>query len=264
MMRFIEVEQIGSPIRRHHSQRECLVGLGLNRIGRVKWVPDTPAARGMIDKVSHLVRINNDPAAPKPPGPAPVYDETADRALMHQLAFNPNSILPELYSDTELRRGKTPDFKLLVNGELRGFCEMKSPRDDLVFETPAEGEVAVRENLPFYRKLGSHIRYAAEQFGAVNPYHKHPNVLAFVTHCPDIERRDLLATIAGLPVPGSDRRIFMLSRKMQQQVLDAVRRIDLFLWIDAQKRTCEHLSTNGAPHQKAALDLFGLHNKGKA
>jgi ribosomal protein L30/L7E len=40
MMRFIEVEQIGSPIRRHHSQRECLVGLGLNRIGRVKWVPD--------------------------------------------------------------------------------------------------------------------------------------------------------------------------------------------------------------------------------
>ena len=63
-MRFIEIEQTGSPIRRHHSQRETLVGLGLNRIGRVNWVPDTPTARGMIDKVSHLVRINNDPAAP--------------------------------------------------------------------------------------------------------------------------------------------------------------------------------------------------------
>jgi hypothetical protein len=53
----------------------------------------------------------------------------------------------------------------------------------------------------------------------------------------------------------------MLSQKMQQQVLDAARRINLFLWIDAQKRTCQHLSTNGASHQAAALDLFGLQNQ---
>jgi ribosomal protein L30 len=217
-MRFIEVEQTGSPIRRHDSQRETLIGLGLNRIGRVKWVLDTPTTRGMIDKVSHLVRINHDPAAPKPPRPAAVYNETADRALIHELAFDPNNIEPELYSYAELRRGKTPDFKLFVNGDLRGFCEMKSPQDDFMFETPAEGAVAVRENLPYHRKLGSHIRHAAKQFNAVNRHHKLPNVLAFVTHCPDIERRDLLATIAGLPVPGSDRRLFMLSRKMQQQV----------------------------------------------
>jgi large subunit ribosomal protein L30 len=87
-MRVIEVEQTGSPIRRRHSQRETLVGLGLNRIGRVNWVPDTPATRGMIDKVSHLVRINHDPAASKPPRPAPVYDEAADRALLRELAFD--------------------------------------------------------------------------------------------------------------------------------------------------------------------------------
>jgi large subunit ribosomal protein L30 len=53
----IKVEQIGSPIRRHHSQRETLVGLKLNKIGRVTELPDTPAVRGMIDKVHHLVRI---------------------------------------------------------------------------------------------------------------------------------------------------------------------------------------------------------------
>jgi hypothetical protein len=55
-----------------------------------------------------------------------------------------------------------------------------------------------------------------------------------------------------------------LCRKTQQRVLDAAHLIDLFLWIDAQKRTCEHLSTNGAPYQTAALDLFGLHNEGEA
>ena len=53
----IKIEQIGSAIRRHHTQRETLIGLGLNRIGRVAQVPDTPASRGMIAKVKHLVRV---------------------------------------------------------------------------------------------------------------------------------------------------------------------------------------------------------------
>ena len=53
----IKVRQIGSAIRRHHSQRETLVGLNLNRIGRVAELPDTPSVRGMIRKVNHLVRV---------------------------------------------------------------------------------------------------------------------------------------------------------------------------------------------------------------
>jgi large subunit ribosomal protein L30 len=55
--KLIKVEQTGSPIRRHYSQRETLIGLGLNRIGRVSQVPDTPQTRGMIEKVKHLVRV---------------------------------------------------------------------------------------------------------------------------------------------------------------------------------------------------------------
>ena len=53
----IKIEQIGSSIRRHHSQRETLIGLGLNRIGRTADVPDTSAIRGMLTKVKHLVRV---------------------------------------------------------------------------------------------------------------------------------------------------------------------------------------------------------------
>jgi large subunit ribosomal protein L30 len=53
----LKIEQIGSAIRRHHSQRETLIGLGLNRIGRVVEVPDTPQTRGMIAKVRHLLRV---------------------------------------------------------------------------------------------------------------------------------------------------------------------------------------------------------------
>ena len=54
----IKVEQTGSPMRRHHSQRETIIGLGLNRIGRVSELPDTPQTRGMIAKVQHLVRVH--------------------------------------------------------------------------------------------------------------------------------------------------------------------------------------------------------------
>ena len=53
----ITVEQIGSPTRRPSAQRETLIGLGLNKLGRRATLPDTPATRGMIRKVGHLVRI---------------------------------------------------------------------------------------------------------------------------------------------------------------------------------------------------------------
>ena len=53
----ITVEQTGSPIRRPAEQRQTLVGLGLNKMRRRVTLQDTPAIRGMIDKVKHLVRV---------------------------------------------------------------------------------------------------------------------------------------------------------------------------------------------------------------
>ncbi len=53
----IKVKQVGSAMRRHHTQRETLVGLRLNKIGRVAELPDTAQTRGMIAKVAHLVRV---------------------------------------------------------------------------------------------------------------------------------------------------------------------------------------------------------------
>lgn len=53
----IKIEQTGSALRRHHSQRETLIGLKLNKIGRVSELKDTPEVRGMINKVRHLVRV---------------------------------------------------------------------------------------------------------------------------------------------------------------------------------------------------------------
>lgn len=53
----VTVEQVGSPLRRDPRQRQTLVGLGLNKMNRRRTLEDTPAVRGMIKKVGHLVRV---------------------------------------------------------------------------------------------------------------------------------------------------------------------------------------------------------------
>lgn len=53
----VTVTQIGSPIRRTKDQRATLVGLGLNKMHRTSVLEDTPSVRGMINKVKHLVRV---------------------------------------------------------------------------------------------------------------------------------------------------------------------------------------------------------------
>lgn len=54
----VRVTQIGSPIGRPKDQRATLVGLGLNKMHRTRDLEDTPSVRGMINKVHHLVRVD--------------------------------------------------------------------------------------------------------------------------------------------------------------------------------------------------------------
>ncbi len=53
----LTVRQTGSPIGRKPQQRQTLIGLGLNKVGRTSELEDTPAVRGMIRKVAHLVEV---------------------------------------------------------------------------------------------------------------------------------------------------------------------------------------------------------------
>ena len=53
----ITLEQTKSPNRRPERQTQTLIGLGLNKLGRRATVEDTPSVRGMLKKVSHLVRV---------------------------------------------------------------------------------------------------------------------------------------------------------------------------------------------------------------
>ncbi len=53
----VRVTQIASGLGRKPGQIETLVGLGLNKLRRTRELEDTPAVRGMIRKVAHLLRV---------------------------------------------------------------------------------------------------------------------------------------------------------------------------------------------------------------
>jgi large subunit ribosomal protein L30 len=53
----VTIKQVSSPQRRPADQRQTLVGLGLNKMHRTSTLADTPAVRGMIAKVAHLVQV---------------------------------------------------------------------------------------------------------------------------------------------------------------------------------------------------------------
>lgn len=53
----LRVTQIASPIGRPKDQRATLIGLGLNKIDRTRELEDTPSVRGMMNKVRHLIVV---------------------------------------------------------------------------------------------------------------------------------------------------------------------------------------------------------------
>ena len=53
----ITLKQIGSPIRRPKTQRQMLIGLGLNKMHKVVTLQDSPEVRGAIAKLPHMVQV---------------------------------------------------------------------------------------------------------------------------------------------------------------------------------------------------------------
>jgi len=54
----IKIKQLKSPIGRNNKQRETLISLGLNKINRERTLEINPAIQGMIDKVKHLIKVD--------------------------------------------------------------------------------------------------------------------------------------------------------------------------------------------------------------
>ncbi|MET4373306.1 ribosomal protein L30 [Bradyrhizobium sp. LB12.1] len=269
MTDYIRIQQVRSPIRRHYSQRLTLTGLGLNKIGRTVAVRFNGPMWGMIQKVRHLIRFPDQElfeehrlVLPQP------EDEEADRALMLELLFKGRDVeavrLPE-------GKKKSPDFKVVKNGELKGYCELKSPRDDWIFAAPKDlkaGEIREesRED-PTAHALARVIGKATAQFDAVNPDHAQPNILVIMSHARLRGPTDLHLAIGGLPMPDGGRRFLLVDPneknfkkafEKQQKIWNDARKIDLFYWIDAHTKTVRHVVNKDGLRHREARDLMSI------
>jgi large subunit ribosomal protein L30 len=266
---YIRIQQIRSPIRRHYSQRRTLQGLGLNKIGRTVSVQFNGPIWGMIQKVRHLIRFPDQElfeehrlVLPQP------KDEAADEALVRQLVFNARGVEAERLPEG---KNKSPDFKLTKNGELKGYCELKSPRDDWIFAIPKDlksGEIRKesREN-PAAHALARVIGKAAAQFDAVNPDHEQPNILVIVIHARLRGPTDLHLAIGGAPMPDGSRRFLLVDPnekdfkkafEKQKTHWEDAWKIDLFYWVDARTKTVRLVINEDGLRHREARDLMNI------
>jgi hypothetical protein len=154
---------------------------------------------------------------------------------------------------------------LIKDGELKGYCELKSPRDDWIFAVPKDlkpGEIREdsREDQTAHA-LARVIGKAAGQFDAVSPDRAQPNILVIVSHARLRGPIDLHLAIGGLPMPDGSRRFLLVDPneknfnkafEKQKKLWEDARKIDVFYWVDAHTKTVRHvINKNGLRHRDA-------------
>ena len=152
--------------------------------------------------------------------------------MLKERLFSPYGIKLEPFTSEEMSRGKTPDFKLILNDECVALCELKSPRDDWLDEKANEASLCKiyggLRNDPIINKIRRHIKKAAEQFEAVDSERNLPHILLFFNHDDLSDKEDLFAAINGIYTNGIPFTP-IASRAAREA---AAAWIDLIIWID--------------------------------
>ena len=165
-------------------------------------------------------------------------NEDADLALVEELVSGPAGFVLERIEATP--QEQRPDFRMVSWRGLAGFCEVKSPRDDLLdemLEQAPPGEiVGYARNDPRFNRIARHILKAVKQFATVNPDHALPNVLVFVNHDDHSNFNDLYETVTGYARAASGKRYPFHLHIAEQRLGDKRGRIDLYLWIDDNRK----------------------------
>jgi hypothetical protein len=192
-------------------------------------------------------------------------DETADLSLVECLLFRKPGIVLERFNRQETLAGRTPDFKVMRDGKLVAFCEVKSPRDDWLEEQiesalPGQFVGGARAD-PTFNRIARHIQKSASQFNAVNADRALPNILVFVNHADASHRNDLYETLTGTFETDSGKRIGTVRHISEGRIGEVRQHIDLYIWIDCKTSFVglylfNDLTSPGVID--ALCDLFGL------
>ena len=190
-------------------------------------------------------------------------NEEHDLELVRTLVFAPYGLTLNRFDHAETVRGRTPDFRVLLDKEIVAYCEVKSPRDDWLDEqidTAMPGQiVGGLRNDPTFNRLARHITRAASQFFAVNSDHLIPNILIFVNHAENSDYSDLRETLTGNFFTEDGRRYPTMTHISEGWIREAKLQIDIFSWIDAKtKRVQGHVINEASAHVDVIRALLNI------
>jgi hypothetical protein len=167
------------------------------------------------------------------------------------------------HSKNELKEARTPDFKILKDGELVFHCEVKTIAEDTwiidqVMNAPPGTIVGGPRNDATYNRISSKIHDAAEQFRSVNPEHKYPNVLIFIDHEEGLGYNGLLQTVTGYFFAQGGERHPIFKKYSEGRIEKEKYQIDLYLWFDDRRDKPDWLFGNNRPFVEALCRYFGI------
>lgn len=184
-----------------------------------------------------------------------------DEELVVRLLAN-KGLRAERFSKTEIRQGKTPDFRVFHDEELKFYCEVKSVEKDTWLDkklnaaTPGEIVGGFRDD-PVFNRLTDDIHKAVAQFLAVNPDTAIPNVMVFVNHDSMCDEQDMIAVLTGqfLADDGTAHRIY--AKFSEGRIKYEKYAIHLFCWVE--KECIRALTFNQAhpAHCNVLCELLG-------
>ncbi len=169
----------------------------------------------------------------------------------------------ERFTKAAMRRGRTPDFRVMSNDRLAFFCEVKTAQEDewldpQIEQAPPGTLVGGGRPEPIYNRISNQIHSAAGQFDSVNPECEVPNVLAIVNSDHRAGKIDLIAVLTGNAYTESGP-VAMFRNYSEGRIREEKRRIHLYLWFDEGKAdSFMFFSEAQADHHMALCRYFGI------
>ncbi len=167
------------------------------------------------------------------------------------------------FSKREMRKGKTPDFRVSKGNDFSFYCEVKTSKKDdwldkLIHKVRAGYITGGLRNDPIFNRLTDDIHRAVKQFDAVNLNQEHPNVLAIVNHDSKCGFLDLLGVLTG-NFYADDGSAHPIYKQFSEGRIKGERdRIDMFIWIDEFKPDRSLFSQTNEQRHRKLCQLFGV------
>ena len=161
-----------------------------------------------------------------------------------------HGLVCQRFSKLEIKKGKTPDYRVYKNNQFEFFCEVKEVKKD----NWAQG----LRNDPIFNRLTDDIHTAVKQFDAVNPDNNSPNVLAFVNNDRMCGSLDLVGVLTGGLLLQGGGMAEIYQKYSKGRIKNEKDRIHLYLWYDSFKANKVLFNRNNDRHFKKLCSCFNI------